>query len=322
MKSKESGHCFYGRLSRWIPAAPLLLMGVLASDLADAQTGVVSVLPDADTFVRSMAPTDNFGGAGALSVSGSAAVNGSGQPNGLFDTLIRFPMSNVVAALDSTLGAGNWLVIKSRLIVNEIAMPDNDIFNQGVGAFEIFWLASDAWIEGTGTPKGPTSDGVTWNDLPGTVNPNLDVSLGVFTNSGVDGEISFTLALADPLVAGIRRGADVNLHLTAARPEVGFTFNSRNFGNTNDQPVLEVTAVVNPEPRIGAIIASGGQVSISFQAVSNWIYRLQAAQALTPVGPGDWIDLLVVPAQPTSTNVLYQDAATNQTRFYRLSVSP
>lgn len=320
MKGKEPNwFCVWlGRFS----SALLLLTGLLACDLANAQAVVLSVLPDADAFVWSMAPTGNFGGGGALSVSGSAAVNGLGQQNGLFDTLMRFPMSNAVASLDNAFGPGNWLVSRSRLIVNEMAVPDNDIFNRSVGAFEVFWLASNSWVEGTGKPDGPTSDGVTWDDLPGLVNSNLDVPLGIFTNSGADGQISFTLGLADPLVVAIRQGTDVNLHLTAASPQIGFTFNSRNFGNTNDQPVLEVTAAVNPQPRLGGIALAGSHVSVSFEAVSNWTYRLQGSQFFTPSGAGNWTDLLVIPPQLASTNVIYQDVAAKPMRFYRLSVSP
>src|SRR5215467_6611174 len=78
------------------------------------RAATVSVLPDADSFVRSFAPTNNYGAAGALSVSGSAAVNGSGDQNGLFDTVMRFPMSNVVASLDSALGNHDWIIVGAR----------------------------------------------------------------------------------------------------------------------------------------------------------------------------------------------------------------
>src|SRR4051794_41087686 len=57
---------------------------------AAAQTFTVSVTPSADAFMRSTAPTTNYGAAGAISVSGLAAVNGSGVQNGAFDTLLRF----------------------------------------------------------------------------------------------------------------------------------------------------------------------------------------------------------------------------------------
>src|SRR5207247_9812805 len=138
-----------------------------------AQTSRWSVAPGADAFVRSLAPSSNYGGAGALSVSGSAAVNGSGDQNGLFDALMRFSMSNVVVSMDGLLGGQDWIVTEARLVLTEVGAPDNAIFNRGVGAFEVRWVASDAWVEGTGKPMAPTSDGVAWQDLPLIVNSNV-----------------------------------------------------------------------------------------------------------------------------------------------------
>src|SRR5262249_25820940 len=162
-----------------------------------AQSAVITVVPDADAFVRSAAPASNYGGSGALSVSGSAAGNDVGQQNGLFDTLMRFPLTNVVTSFDGAFCGQNWVVTRVRLMLTESAAPDNAIFNRGVSGFEVRWLASDAWLEGTGRPNAPTSDGVAWQDLAGIVNSNLDTTLGVFTNAGADGPEYFTLALAD-----------------------------------------------------------------------------------------------------------------------------
>jgi hypothetical protein len=318
VKSKAEDQ-FFRVAGAVFPRGTLAVLIALLPGLAGAQTAVVSNVPDADAFVRSLAPTSNYGAAGALAVSGSAAVNGSGVQNGLFDSLMRFPMSNAVAAFDGALGAGNWTVTASRLIVNENASPDNAIFNRGVGAFEIYWMSSDNWIEGTGIPRAPTTDGVTWNDLPGLLNSNLDVSLGIFTNAGLDRQIAFTLGLADAFVASIQEGGEVGLHLTAASPSIGFTFNSRNFANTNAEPLLEITA--SAAPRIDGIGFSNGVVLVNFGTVSNWTYRLQGANELAS-GAGVWSDLLVVPSGSESGEVMYQDGVTNQRRFYRLSVSP
>jgi hypothetical protein len=307
--------CFYASLRT--AAAGLAL---LAANPGRAQSAMVSVAPDADSFVRSAAPASNYGAGGALSVSGGSAVNGSGVQNGLFDTLMRFPMSSVVAALDSSLGGKDWIVTEARLLLTEMAVPDNAIFNQGVGAFEVRWLASNEWTEGTGKPMAPTTDGVAWQDLPQILNSNLDVSLGVFTNGGANGQISFSLALAESFLVHLHQGGEVGLYLTARSPEVGFTFNSRNFGNTNAQPALKLSATANPRPRIDAITLAGTNVSVSFGIVSNWTCRLQGANDLPP--SGGWSDLLVLPSQPTATNVVYLEVATNGRRFYRLALSP
>src|SRR5580765_7029976 len=137
---------------------PILTRTIIASivGIASVSSGTtISIRPDADAFVRSQAPTSNYGGGGALSVSGAAAVNGSGQQNGAFDTLMRFSMSDAVSTLDAALGQ-DWIVTGARLVVTEMAIPDSEIFNRGVGQFEIFWIGSDNWIEGTGRPNAPT----------------------------------------------------------------------------------------------------------------------------------------------------------------------
>jgi hypothetical protein len=168
----------------------------------------------------------------------------------------------------------------------------------------------------------PTEDGVTWQDLPLILNSNPDTSLGVFTNTGVNGQVAFTLQIAETFLADMRSGGELSLYLTASNLEVGFTFNSRNFGNTNAQPWLEVTAVANPRPAIDSITLAGRNVLVSFGATTNWTYRLQRADALPAVGTGTWSDVLIVPPQALPTNVVYIDGATNAAAFYRLAVSP
>src|SRR6266850_1802416 len=118
----------------------IFALGLCSRETGATQTVMVSVVPDADSFLRSFAPTNNYGAGGALSVSGSAAVNGSGYQNGLFDSLLRFPMSNVVASLDSALGEHDWVITQARLVLTEMAVPDNALFNRGVGAFEVRWI--------------------------------------------------------------------------------------------------------------------------------------------------------------------------------------
>lgn len=295
---------------------PAAVCGLLSIPM-QGRAATLSVLPDADAFVRSMAPSSNFGGGGALSVSGAAAVNGSGEQNGLFDTLMRFSMSNVVSELNEGLG-DDWIVTGIRLVVTEMATPDNAIFNIGIGRFEVRWIASDNWSEGSGKPNAPTTDGVTWQDLPAILNSNLDVSLGVFTNTAANTQISNSLSLAESCIADIRSGGELSLYLTAASPDIGFTFNSRNFGNTNAQPYLEVTAMANPKPRIESIVISNKSAVVSFETVSNWNYAVLGADSLS----GSWANLLTISAQPTNGHVSFLEDAVRGERFYKLKLSP
>ena len=283
----------------------------------------VPVTPSADTFVRSLAPGSNYGAAGSLSVSGSAAVNGSGQENGLFDSLMRFSMSSAAASLNSSFGNDGWVVTGATLAVTEVGAPNNGIFNRGVGAFEIRWIASDGWVEGSGKPTAPTPEGVAYQDLGSVLNAALDVSLGQFTNSGADGPVSFSLELTEALVSNVLVGADMNLFLTAASTSVGFTFNSRDFTGTNSWPSLTITAVAKPQARISAVEPVGSnQAVVRFNTASNWTYVVQALADLPAGSPGGWSNLFRVPSRPFDGQAEFAETMTNRQRFYRLLLNP
>jgi hypothetical protein len=303
----------------WVRRAIVLGMLAGAPGFCLGQTATVAMTPTADAFVRSLAPGNNYGAAGALSVSGAAAVNGAGQQNGLLDSLIRFPLSGVVTLFNGSLGTNAWVVAGVALAVTEVGAPNNAIFNRGVGAFQVRWIVSDEWVEGHGTPNTPTTKGVVYQDLGSLLNPAVDVSLGQFTNSGVDGVVSFPLALAGVLASNIMAGTDLNLYLTAASTSVGFTFNSRNFGTASAWPSLEVTAVARPAATINSIERVGlNQVAIHFNTASNWAYTVQGG---TGLASGVWSDLFTVPARPFDDQAKYVDAITNQQKFYRLMLS-
>jgi hypothetical protein len=304
----------------WRVAALVVAAG--AQLVCLGQTATVSVTPSADAFVRSLAPSSNYGAAGALSVSGSAAVNGSGQPNGVFDSLMRFPMSDAAASLNGSFGTNGWVVTGATLLVTEVGAPNNGIFNRGVGAFEVRWIASDGWVEGTGRPISPTADGVAYQDLSSVLNPAVDVSLGQFTNSGVDGPVPFPLALAGALVSNVVAGSDLNLYLTAASTSVGFTFNSRDFTGTNSWPSLTISAVAKPLVRITSIERLGAnQVALRFNTASNWTYAVQRFDGPLASSPAAWSNLFTVSARPFDDQTEFVDVVTSGQRFYRLSVA-
>jgi hypothetical protein len=246
-------------------------------------------------------------------------VNGSGDQNGLSDTVMRFSLSNAVASFKSAFGGSDWALIAARLIATEMAVPDNAIFDRGVGAFEIRWIANDNWLEGTGTPKAPTTNGVTWQDLALLLNPGIDQSLGIFTNAGADGQVAFPLTLPDDFVTDLRSGGEVSLYLTATSPGVGFTFNSRNFGNTNAQPALELTAMPTPRPLI-SLAPGRATISISFTVATNLTYRLQRSDSVGT--SANWTDVLTIPPQTEPTNIAYTDGLTNGQALYRISLAP
>lgn len=229
----------------------------LAAWAANAQApATVALNPNADAFVWSADATRNYGGAGSLSLSGAAAVNAAGVQNGQYDALMRFSLGSAVSSFDTTFGAGNWSLCGVTLRLTEVAAPNNDIFNRGVGSFEIRWMANDSWEEGIGSPSAPATEGVTWNDLPSLLPAGRTVSLGTFANAGQNTRLGFELPLADAtFVNDLLSGGDASFYLTAVNPSLGFTFNSRSVGTASTRPVLEIRAV--PEPGVSALLAVG-----------------------------------------------------------------
>ena len=226
-----------------------------------------------DSFVRAAAPGFNYGAAGALSVSGPNAVNGSGVANGVFDSLIRFNTAALVTNFNSIFGTDNWAINGAKLRVTELGAPANPLFNRGTGSFEIRWIANDDWVEGTGTPNAPTNNGIAYNTEPALLDGATDASLGTFTNAGVDGTLSFSLALPLRFLNDVRAGGEVGLYLTAIDPATGFTVDSRSFGTTSARPFLEISAI--PRPVITAMNFSGPNLVFGASNIAaNGTYEL------------------------------------------------
>jgi len=202
----------------------------------------------ADAFVRSADPTHNYGGAGALSVSGTIATNANGVQEGALDSFIRFDISSMVSQFNAMYGVGDWTISSARLLLTETAAPAQAIFNRGVGQFEVRWIANDSWVEGTGNPNTPNTSGIVYNDEP-TILSNVDTTLGFFTNGGTNGLDTFSLSTPAALLGDMTGGGPVSFYLTATpNSTVGFTFNSHEFGTASQRPFLQLTAVAIPEP--------------------------------------------------------------------------
>ena len=287
---------------------------------AEAQTTNVWTYPSADAFLRALDPTSNFGKAGALAVSGALAKNETGDTNGEYDSFIRFPTDGLKKALNAALGSNNWRITGVELRLSEDSDPDNPIFNRGVGTFEIRWLASTNWVEGTGTPKSDRTNGITYQQLPALLDPLKDVSLGQFTNSGADLHLSFLLPLADVLVTNILAGTELNLYLAPVSPTIGFTFYGRNFPNGIFRAMFAVTAVaiVPVIQHIGSV--SSNQVAISFSVSSNMTFQLQSSPSLGSTT--GWTPIFTADPAPTNRSVTVFDTLTNSHTFYRLLSRP
>jgi hypothetical protein len=220
----------------------------------------VTNIPDADAFVRALAPTLNYGGGGALSISGANPQTGN-PTNGAFDTFMRFNTGAMVSNFNSAFGSNNWVITSATLTLTENPNPGNPVFNYGTGAFEIRWIADDNWIEGTGTPMNPQTNGITYSEEPSLLNSNTDVSLGSFNFAGTT-PVTCALPLAAAFVNNMEAGGEVGLFMTAIDPTIGFLFYSRSFaGNPKSLPTLVVSAAAPPV--ITALNVSGADLVLS-----------------------------------------------------------
>jgi hypothetical protein len=281
---------------------------------------VVTNISVADAFVRSLDPTHNYGGAGALSVSGPIATNAIGQQEGLLDSFMRFDVSSAASNFNSSFGAGRWVVVGAALDLFEQGNPNNTIFNQGVGPFEVQWIATNSWAEGTGNPNDPTMDGIVWNDEPSVLNSNVDEWLGTFVNGGTDGVVRLTLGMPSGFVSDISTGGLVSFYMTApTNSPVGFTFHSHNFADPTQWPFLEVTAVQMPQ--ITSLLITGHDVKISFVTSINLTNVVEYSSNLAS---NSWSALTNLVGTGGSVAVVDPGAAALPKRFYRvhLVVSP
>lgn len=240
----------------------LFLLSFIAATVAFTTTraAIFTNSVDADTFVRSNAPSLNYGGAGALSVSGAASTYlSSGTTNGIADTFIRFNTYSMVTNFNALFGTNNWAISSAKLQVTEVGTPNNSIFDQGKGAFQIYWVADDNWTEGTGTPNLPTTDGISYSSEPLLLTNTA--MLGTFTNTAANATLLLSLGLPSVFANDAQSGGEVTLFLTAIDPKIGFTFNSRSFGTISTRPFLEISAA--PVPGITGVNVSGTNVTLS-----------------------------------------------------------
>ena len=248
----------------------LLASGLIASTASAVTFSTESV---ADTFVTAGSvasgagnPNGNYGGAGAIQISGSATSKGA------MDAFLRFDLTSVRNSFDGLYGAGGWTIngVTLQLGTNfgdQGEQPNNPIFNAiNTGLFKIDWLTNDTWGgEGQGNPgspflpSNPPSDGVTWNSRT-LLQGGSDENLGTFTYSPAGDTnpptiqpATYALGLTSGFVSDVSAGNFVSFRGYAGDTTVGYLFNARSFASNH--PTLIVSAVAVPEPATGLLIA-------------------------------------------------------------------
>jgi len=298
-------------MTRWlVTCAWLVFVSTLSAQAIFTNISV------ADAFVRSLDPTHNYGGAGALSVSGLLATNVLGQQQGQLDSFMRFDLSGMANNLNNSFGQGRWVIVRATLNLFEQGAPNNAIFNRGVGPFQVRWIANDSWIEGTGNPNAPTTDGIVWNDEPSLLNSNADQSLGTFVNGGTDGLVRAALGLPPSFLADLTSGGTNSLLITTTtNSTVGVTFHSRNFVDSTQWPFLEITAVARPQ--ITSLMITGADVKINFVTSGGVTNLVEYNNDLAGI---NWSTFASVLGNGNITDVIDSNSAALPERFYRIKL--
>lgn len=243
----------------------LSLAAVLfALDASHAAT-TVTLRPDSsgtsngDAFVTTGSASNdlsgnNYGAAGAVGVSAALA-------NGSFASLLRFDVSSAKSTFDSTYGVGGWNIDSIALQLTTTA-ANNAIFNANqTGSFDVKWISSDSWVEGTGNPNTPSTTGVKWTDFAGLTSGAEAEGVFNVTNVGDGVTANYTLSPSSSLLFDILNGGQSSLALTADPSDstVATLFNSRNFGTATRRPALIITAsaAAVPEPSRALLLLIG-----------------------------------------------------------------
>ena len=196
----------------------------------------------ADAFVTTR-PTGNLA-SGNFGGAGSVGLSAPGWPQGEFQSVLKFGLSDALSAFNTQFGAGQWSV-QSVTLQLTATTANNPIFNSNApGSFAIAWMQNDSWTEGTGGPGAPGATGVTFSSLQAMFTSPADTRLGTFAfNGAASGVNAYSLGLAPGLISDIRSGTDMSLRLFASDNAVSALFNSRNFGTAANRPLLTIVAV-------------------------------------------------------------------------------
>lgn len=229
-------------------AGLFMLPQLFSATTITLQQGVSGYSGTTDTFVTNGTtngadPARNYGGAGAL------AVSATGLSQGQFQSLIEFNLASAKTLFDTTYGVGGWAVTSVALSL----VPQtggNAIFNSvHSGFFDILWVSSDSWTEGSGTPALSMVDGITYNGLSALLSSGTQ-AVGNFNYDGTTGTVqkyTFT-TLSAGLLNDVNTGSSATFDLAPSDSQVSAIYNSKSFGTAANRPLLTIVADAVPEP--------------------------------------------------------------------------
>lgn len=241
-------------------ALALVIASAVGSRAYAGPSQTIDLSPTQDTFVYAGRPSNTYGTAGAMNVSGP------GMAGGPFKSAMMFDATPAAANFNLTFGVGGWTVTSVKLALTEDGNPPSPLFPRGAGTFQLAWLSNDNWSEGVGTPSSPgTASGnqLSYTYLQTLLGSSTQNALGTFNNSGLDSQHLFNLnASAAGFVSDIMAGDFMTLVETPVSSSIGFTYNSSNYFNPASRPVLSITAAPIPEPATCMLLGCGVALSL------------------------------------------------------------
>lgn len=256
----------------------------------------------------------NFGAAGTLVIAPASSAKG------IFESVILFNLAAGVAQFNAAYGSNHWSItgvtldLASNYGVSGV-QPNNPIFNVIAGGqFAIEWLSDSNWVEGTGTPNLPTTDGISYNSLPALLTPPCEIlCTNTYVPPGNNVRVLWPLPLSTNLVGNIRSGGNVSLLFFAADAQVNYLFNSYKYGRGNE-PYLQVVA--SPWLTLVGGVITNGAFQLTGSGAANGLYRVQTA---TNLATTKWLTLGPVTADANGAIQYVDTNALAPQRFYRLS---
>ena len=259
----------------------------------------------------------NFGDAGTLAIAPANSAKGE------FRSVIRFSLTNLVNQFDTNFGVGRWVVTGLALELTSNygtggVQPNNPIFNVvSEGRFVIEWMADDTWVEGTGNPSQPATDGITYGLLPTyLVQPHVPLGTNTYTPPGNNVHVTWPLPLETNLVADVQAGGAVSFYFYAADAQVAYLFNSYKYGRGNE-PRLQVVAVALPETlELVSGVFTNQMFRLIGQGTANAVYSVQAN---TNLATTNWLTIGSTTAGTNGAIQFDDTGVIHVQRFYRLS---
>ncbi|MDB6123034.1 MAG: hypothetical protein JWQ71_2027 [Pedosphaera sp.] len=302
------------------------LVTLICSPLARGES--IMLIPNADTSIMEITPTNNAGGRSWLNVGG----NHYGQRN---RALVKFDIAGNIPPHSQ--------IISASLNLNVTGVPGD---GYDVGFFDLHRLLRD-WGEGNKNPSVASGQGspASTNDATWLSPMAYTTNLWSVPGGGATNDYAATVTASQivydqgqnpyqfpdahdspaPMIADIQMWLDhpgtnfgwIIICESEAVPNTVRRLASREDPDTeNAAPLLNIEYIPPSPPIISSVQQTRNQLKIFFTAEAGRSYVVQFCNNLSSTNL--WSTLTNISQQSLTTNLVVTDSITNSRRFYRL----